>query len=91
VDTEGAGTLRFRLCEASYSTSKPRPDRLLCERIDGHATIQGMQMPTTAYTNSVKSRADLGCDPTGRSSDDDTDYQTAYQSFRTVVVNGGRA
>jgi len=50
-----------------------------------------MQMPTTAYTNSVKSRADLGCDPTGRSSDDDTDYQTAYQSFRTVVVNGGRA
>jgi hypothetical protein len=28
--------------------------------------------------------------PAGRSSDDDADYQTAYQSARTVAVNGGR-
>jgi hypothetical protein len=27
---------------------------------------------------------------TGRSSDDDADYQTAYQSARTVAVIGGR-
>jgi hypothetical protein len=38
----------------------------------------------------VEAGATSSVTPTGRSSDDDADYQTAYQSARTVAVNGGR-
>jgi hypothetical protein len=38
----------------------------------------------------VEARLTSSVTPTGRSSDDDADYQTAYQSARTVAVNGGR-
>jgi hypothetical protein len=53
-------------------------------RLDMAFNNAGIQVPLSdaAVTSSVTA--------TGRSSDDDADYQTAYQSARKVAVNGRR-